>query len=115
MFKFLLALQQAQMALQQWQQNRMQFRNRGGELRAIWELRTHMEFRLTTSNTICRWDGVSERKLFSVKGFITLTVREIIQMHLLQMLETLVTTKELLQFQVRSSLSSQTILSLFWS
>lgn len=34
------------MALQQWRQNRMQFRNRGGELRAIWELRTHMEFQI---------------------------------------------------------------------
>ena len=44
MFKFLLALRRAQMALQQSWAHLMQFRNRAGELRAIWELRTHMGF-----------------------------------------------------------------------
>ena len=44
LFKFLLALRRAQMALQQSWAHLMQFRNRAGELRAIWELRTHMGF-----------------------------------------------------------------------
>lgn len=44
LFKFLLALRRAQMGLQQSWAHLMQFRSRAVELRAIWELRTHMGF-----------------------------------------------------------------------
>ena len=67
LFKFLLALRRAQMALQQSWAHLMQFRNRAGELRAIWELRTHMGFLVDNLQyyvQVRSLVGVSERWFF---------------------------------------------------
>ena len=71
------------MALQQSWAHLMQFRNRAGELRAIWELRTHMGFLVDNLQYYVQVHGiigwcVREMILLSVKGFVILTVREII-------------------------------------
>ena len=72
------------MALQQSWAHLMQFRNRAGELRAIWELRTHMGFLVDNLQYYVQVHGiigccVREMIHSSVKGFVILTVREIIR------------------------------------